>query len=337
MTKGTKIFRITISILLALTMICTAFFTFTLCLYISTEVMQKEYGIYVAGVAVTRSNEDDILGDGTVFYDSDNNTLVFADSTIASDESIVYSAIDLSIFLMGENKFICTNEDFSVAIYAGNGNVGKDLAIAGTGSLTIEFRNASPEAAGVFADNLTILTDLTVNTTNCENVVNGIVCASSLLIVDEATVTVNNGAAKYCSAVRVRGNALLEEGTTLKISAASGSTGVCKGLSVSGDLYLGKNVSLEVAIEDSTAEQSECIRVSGLMDIDLGAAVTATAKNAPAIECLGTIEANAGATISAATENGTDLFCSGAVVDRGATITADVDALGGVFDRSENK
>ena len=91
MTKGTKIFRITICILLALTMICSAFFAVAFSQYISKGVTEEEYGIYVAGVSVTKRNEDDVLGDGTVYYDSTNKILTFDNATIESENMIVYS------------------------------------------------------------------------------------------------------------------------------------------------------------------------------------------------------------------------------------------------------
>ena len=63
MTKGTKIFRIIISILLALTMIISAFFATLFYLYFSKD----PYGIYVAGVSVNRGNDDaDIFCSGAV-------------------------------------------------------------------------------------------------------------------------------------------------------------------------------------------------------------------------------------------------------------------------------
>ena len=72
--------------------------------------------------------------------------------------------------------------------------------------MTIELPNASDEAVGVFATNLTVATDLTITTPDCENKVNGIVCASDLMVVSKATVNVNSGAAtKYSSAIRVPG------------------------------------------------------------------------------------------------------------------------------------
>ena len=330
MTKGTKAFRIIICVLLALTMIISAFFAVFFCLYFSKD----PYGIYVAGVSVSRDNQEDILGDGTVYYDANNNILVFNNATIASEDTVVYSKIDLHIQLIGENKFVCTNEGYGIGVYAGDYNLNKDLAIIGDGSLTIEVPNSTGEAAGLSAANLTVATDLTVITSDCENMVNGIVCASSLIIVDKGTVTVNNGAAKYSSAVRVRGNTLLEEGTALKVSTNPGTTGTCKGLTISGDLFLGKDATLEVSIEDGATDLGECLRVSGLMEIGRGATATASAKNTHAIECFGAIEANQGATISAVSDkNDADIFCSGAVVNCGAEIDGEIDAIGGVHNR----
>ena len=230
MTKGTKVFRIIISILLALTMIISAFFAFVFCLYFAKD----PYGIYVAGISVNRDNNEDILGDGTVYYDESKNILTFNNATIEYDNTVVYSEIDLHIQLIGENKLICTDEKYAIGIYAGDYNLNKDLAIIGDGSLTIEFPNASDEAVGLAAANLTVATDLAITTPDCENMVNGIVCATDLMVVNKATVAVNNGAAtKYTSAVRVRGNAFFEEGTTLKASTISDTTGICKGLTVS--------------------------------------------------------------------------------------------------------
>ena len=334
-TKGTKIFRIIISVLLALTMLCSAFFAALFCLHISKDVMEEEYGIYVAGVPVNRDNQDDVLGDGTVYYDANNNILVFNNATIESEDTVVYSKIDLHIELIGENKFVCTNEEYGTGIYAGDYNLNKDLAILGDGSLTIEIPNANGQAAGLSAADLTVLTDLTVITPDCENMANGIVCASSLIIVDKATVTVNNGAsAKYSSAVRVRGNALFEEGTTLNVSVNPGTSGICKGLSISGDMFLGKDTTLDVSIDDGATDLGECIRVSGLMEIGIGSTVTASAKNTYAIECFGSIEANEGAAVSAVSDNkDTDIFCSGAVVNGGATFDGEIDAIGGIHNR----
>ena len=330
MTTGTKIFRITISILLALTMLWSIFVGLGLYAFGTRLIHTDDYGIWVSGISVERTNKGDILGDGTVSYDAGNNVLTFNNATIEYEDTVVYSTIDLHIQLIGENKIICTDEEYGIGIYAGDSHLNKDLAILGDGSLTIEFPNAGGEAAGISAANLTIASDLTLTTPDCEKAVNGIVCASSLMVINKATVTVNNGSAtKFSSAVRVRGNAFFEEGTTLKTATNPGTTGICKGLTVNGDLFLGKETTIEVSIDDSTTDQGECLRVSGLMEIGIGSTVTASAKKAPAIECFGAIEANKGATISAVSEkNDADIFCSGAVVNYGATIIGEIDAVG---------
>ena len=338
MTTGIKIFRIIISVLLALTMLWSVFVGLGLFALGTRFIHTDEYGISVNGISVERTNKGDILGDGTVSYNSSNNVLIFNNATIECEDTVVYSTIDLHIQLIGENKIICTDEEYGIGIYAGDSYLNKDLTILGDGSLTIEFPSESGEAAGISAANLIIASDLTVATPDCESAANGIVCASSLMVINKATVTVNNGAAtKFSSAVRVRGNAFFEEGTTLKASTNPGSTGICKGLTVNGDLFLGKETALDVSIDDSTTDQGECIRVSGLMEIGAGSTVTASSKNASAIECYGAIEANKGATVSAASENNNaDVFCSGAVVNYGAEINAEIDAIGGINNRGEN-
>jgi hypothetical protein len=80
-----------------------------------------------------------------------------------------------------------------------------------------------------------------------------------------------------------------------------------------------------------------CTCVSGLMEIGVGSTVTASAKNSYAIECFGAIEANKGASISAVSDKkDADIFCSGAVVNCGATIDGEIDAIGGIHNRDEN-
>ena len=337
MTKGTKIFRITICVLLALTMIwgllCGAALIFG-GKYLGHKAI---YNIYVAGVTVNAFNADDILDDGTVYYDPVSNILTFNNATIESESWPVYSQIDLNIELIGENKLICKNEVYSGGVYAGDDYLSKDLAFTGDGSLTIEIPDKCGEAVGIFASKLTINNDITVKISDCENKIHGIVCDSYLLIANKGTVTVNNGAAKNSVGVRVRGNALFEEGTKLNVAVNPGATEICKGLSVSGDIFLGKDTCLEALVDDEAAKESECVRVSGLMEIGTGSTVKAFAKNAYAVECFGAIEVNNGAALTAASENkDADVFCSGALINYKAHIDGKLDAIGGVRNMSEN-
>ena len=337
MTKTKKFFKIILCILLALTIIWSALSCIVVVLCGKNLVLSMGYDISVAGVQVMTINADDVLGDGTVYYDAANNILTFDNATIESEDAIVYSSKDLNIELIGENKFVCKNEVYSAGVYAGDYYLGKDIAFIGDGSLKIEIPTSCGEAVGIFASDLTVATDVTVKTPNCENKVNGIVCASSLLLVNKATLTVNNGAAKNSMGVRVRGNAPFEEGTEFNVLVNPGTTEICKGLRDSGDVFLGKDTSLAVSVDDEATNQGECIRVSGLMEIGNGSTVTASSKNAHAIECFGSIEANKDAAISAdSAKKDSDVFCSGSVVNFGAEVDAEIDALGGIHNRNEN-
>lgn len=245
--------------------------------------------------------------------------------------------MDLNVELIGENKFVCKNDDYSIGIYTGASYIGKDLAIMGDGSLTVELPNKSTNSVGIFADVLTVSADITVITSDCENMSSGIVCDSTLIVANNATITVNNGAGKHSRAVRVHNNAFFEAGTALNISVKPGSVESCRGFSINGDLLLGDNASVEVSIDDKSAKLSECICVTGLMDIGSGASVTASAKKAYAIESYGAIKANERAVVSAVSDkNDADIFCSGALINYEADIDARIDAIGGIRHKIEN-
>lgn len=71
MTKGTKIFRIVICVLLALTIIWSGFLGVALLSDRFREsVIDEKYDLWITDVRVTSANAEDILGDGTVHYDA---------------------------------------------------------------------------------------------------------------------------------------------------------------------------------------------------------------------------------------------------------------------------
>ena len=186
MTKGTKIFRIVICVLLAFTMIWSGFLGVALLSDRFRESVIEEYGLWVTNVRVTSDNAEDILGDGTVHYDAYDNILTFENALIESENTIIYSVKDLNVRLIGENKFICKNESNNFGIYAGDSYIHKDLAIYGDGSLVIEMTTKSKAATGIFADDLMVNSDITIITPDCEYMTTGIVCDSSLIVVNKA-------------------------------------------------------------------------------------------------------------------------------------------------------
>lgn len=330
MTKGTKAFRIIICILVVLTMLWSALLGAEYISYITNAIIHDDYGICVAGVDVTRSNKEDILGDGTVSYDEDVNILTFENAEIEYDYSVVYSTIDLMIELIGENKFNMSGERVPV-IHVANYMLSKDVVFLGEGSLSIEFEGTSAEAMGIFAKDIRIETDITIDLPDCSNIVNGIYSEASLILSGGASVTVNNGAATYSTAVKARNNVDIEKGSSLNVSIRPGATETCRGLTVGGSLTVWDDATLNVSVDDEVAKMSECIHVPGLLIAKDGATVTASSKKAYAIECYGSMELNDGANVSASKEGeGVDLVCYGAIVNYGAVVNAEIEALGDV-------
>ena len=327
-----KVLKIITSTIAAILLLACAFSSLAFWYFGLTFIHTYEYGIYVAGVSVTRENKSDILGDGTVYYNSSINAVVFDNATIESDCAMVGAEDDVQICLVGENKFIFKDTDMASVIYAAQNYLYKDIAIFGDGSLTIEVKNIPTSVQGIAADNLTIASNVTVNLPDCTGIANGIVCGTSLLVVNKATVTVNNGSAKYSSAVRVRGNAFLEEGSSIIASVKDGSVESCKGLSVNGDLILGKNASVNVSVDDTSAAVGECIRVTGILEAGEGSSVTASAKKNPAIESFGTLKANTGSSITADSAEGAfDVLCHGAFLNYGTALNGEVDSVSGII------
>ena len=331
MTKGTKAFRIIISILLALTILWLVYFSFAILYIGKTFIFEESYGFYVDGVKVTRSNKDDILGDGTVSYDDYENMLTFTNAVIENDYVIVYSLVDLKINLVGENKFICKDGESAYAIYASDGILRKDVAFSGDGSLTVEFQNVSRDGMAIVADDLWLGADINITTPDCSDISNAIICTSSLTIRNEANVKINNGAANSSTAISVRGNATIEKGSTLDINVKSGALEACNGISVYGDLIVAKNATLNVVINDETSANSDCIDVTGLLSLGKDSTVSVSAKKANVIESHGTIVLGEGSSISG---KGTSVFCSGSVINEGAEINVEFDALGGIHNRA---
>jgi hypothetical protein len=335
MSKGTKAFRITISILLALCILLIA------CLihdvyYLDVAMSDQEnYGISVAGIAVTKENKDDILGDGTVFYDPDNSTLVFADAEIKTDQSIIVSNIDLGICLLGENKFISSSTDSLALISVVNYHNAKDLYIYGDGSLTIEYLNSCTDSVVLQCDDLTVLSDITLTTPDCTSLSNGIVCDSSFKLLNGASVTVNGSSAKSLVAFRVRGNMLLDANTAVNVNVENGSAEAAKGLTVSGDLILGNGASVNVSVEEDSAKTVECLRVNGLIEVGTGATLTATTTKSYAVEGYGAVKLCDDAVLSATSkESDIDIICHGAVTNYGATVNGEMEVLGQLYDKS---
>lgn len=99
------------------------------------------YELWVGSVQVTDENANDVLGDGTVSYDADTNTLTLNNANITSETEYkegrmagIYSKEELSILLKGEENVVTAlgTTKYSRGIY-----VDGSLYISGSGTLKV--------------------------------------------------------------------------------------------------------------------------------------------------------------------------------------------------------
>ena len=345
MKKGTKIFTVVTSIILALTVAWTVILTTEVYDLYKANKDDSFYGIILAGVKVTSKNQDDILGDGTASYNEINQVLMLENAEIVYDKeaaddgvsAIIYSLIDLTVLLTGENKFIVNAGDYVPAVYAANYLLSKDIVFTGGGSLSIEYQSSPANAMGIYGEDVTVEADVTLTMLGGEGISNGVYVEGVLTVRNGATLTVNNGAAKYSCGVKSRGNCYIEKNSALNINITGGTTDDCKGLNVGGSLVILEDSSVSVSVDEAASIKKECVNVCGLISLGANASLTASSKSVYSIECFGSIELSAGATISASTENSdTDAICYGSVANFGATINGNIEALNGVFNKSND-
>ena len=143
----------------------------------NTVVIAESLGLAVAGVPVSKLNAEDVLGDGKVSFNADNNTLTLKDATIdMSDEDsfpIVSNLANLTINIVGYNT-ITVNPDYpSFVQYSGQ---------VGEAAPTLTF-----DTKGYMDDGLYWLGDLTINgITTQAAVANGYAITNELETITES-------------------------------------------------------------------------------------------------------------------------------------------------------
>ena len=91
----------------------------------------ESYGIAVSGITINKNNADDVLGDKSVSYDLNKNTLYLDNAEITSYEKpALYSVGDLTVRLKG------TNELNGVIGNTGAGGKFANITLEGNGTLT---------------------------------------------------------------------------------------------------------------------------------------------------------------------------------------------------------
>lgn len=111
---------------------------------------EDEYGLWVNGTAVTADNAEDVLGDGTVSYSADTETLTLngaeidKTNTAGAYTSGIYAESDINIILNGNNSINVSDGQIAAGIHA-NGVI----QISGTGSLDVAVSGANIETRAI--------------------------------------------------------------------------------------------------------------------------------------------------------------------------------------------
>lgn len=265
MTKGTRAFRIIISILLGITMLWTAYISYAFIYYakyMHEEDQNERYGLYIAGVDVTPANADDILGDGTVYYNKKLNRLVFNNVNINCEGSAIYSEIDLTVELIGDNKFVCGGKDLTYAVYASDVSLKKSLAIRGDGTLEILIEDDSCTGnAGIIAGELWLASDVSITLADASDQSEGISC--SYLNLDKGnTLTVRAGSAENSTGIFVRGDVHIEPDSVMDIQGSTSTQGSW-GIECTGILSTGEN---SIIRSESGSDHAGIVCYSAVLD-----------------------------------------------------------------------
>ena len=217
-----------------------------------TALAVDSYTPWVGGVQVTSENADDVLGDGTVSYDSDTKTLTLNNANISGTyeyqpwyEAMIYSAMgDLTINLIGNNTLKSTNTYADGIDAAGGCNV----TVTGRGTLTIDtayygfyigsydvaggdliFDSTTvtvkdTQAAGIWVNHDITMTDSTVSVTKTNDSYNGIVSnIDGTITVTNSNVSVNTKmSAIHMGNTDASNHRLVFNSGTLTISSSDG-------------------------------------------------------------------------------------------------------------------
>lgn len=155
-----KMVAIILSLVLAVSVLPTGFGMRT--------VQAADATLYIGKTVVTDSNAADVLGDGTVSYDAESNTLTLTNAALTdckvdgdSDTGIyaygIYyhnsSGLTLNLVLNGTNTITANTTDAKecYGIYVGNTNT---LQIQGSGTLCVTAGDASEKSVGIAVDSL---------------------------------------------------------------------------------------------------------------------------------------------------------------------------------------
>lgn len=292
----------------------------------SLPLQLQDYGLSVAGVDVTSANAADVLGDGTVSYDADTQTLVLDNAVIDyqqggddnSKGAILFNG-DLNIELIGENRI--TSATCGVRAL-GSG----DLVVTG-GSLTVDAVyfgiGGADSALNVTLSGVRLSVEVDVKS---PFIASGIQAGGQLSIVDDAHVDVAGAVAEAIPVVG-NGGVLIKDSEVDARVLADGQYG--SGIIISDGEVVVDNSTVEVGTSNTynfgILAGNDLTSSEGAIRIKNNSQVTASSVAGMALwTMLGDIEIEN--SLVAATSSGHDaIYAMGDILIEGS---ADVTASG---------
>ena len=263
--KRGNAFKIAISIVLAIAVLWLALlsFAFIYTYRFNSDLRANErQDVFVAGTPILKKNIYDVLGDGTVMYDNVSHKLTLCGAVIECEGPAISSQRDLTVELIGENKFICTGDN-AVAVYASDGMLRKHLSFEGDGTLAIEVEG-SASTCGIVADDLWIGSDISISLSDGEVYSTGIEC-SFLHLDNDRQVSVKAGAAEETMGIYVRGDMTLQENSVLNMDGSILCTGTLTAME--NATIHGDDVRCGVFYDYGAEVDSEIDAVSGIRNM----------------------------------------------------------------------
>ena len=225
-----------------------------------------KYGLFVGGTEVTSANAADVLGDGTVSYDPNSQTLTLSNAKITKgeheDAAIYYAGGDLAIVLEGDNVVTGPDDEPNNSSYSYGIRVEKqgNVSISGDGTLTVRGGKASTQYAGAFSYGIKADGDVeisggtitaeggAVSAQSLTNSSNGI-CANQDIVISGGVVSATGGTAATQSygLYAANGGVTLSGGELTAVGGQVNEGAMSKSLAISA--YTG------VTVEPSSGER----------------------------------------------------------------------------------
>lgn len=273
------------------------------------------YDLYVGEVTVTSSNATDVLGDGTVSFDADSNTLTLNNASIEGyskellGTGIFAYGMNLTIELVGNNTI--TVADAQNEYNDGINVIDGSLCIKGIdgGSLSVNVGDATESVYGIFVTPNMHYEDAYFNVTDADITVS---CGDSLyttgiysnapLSVSGGSLNVTTGSADMSIGIltephyvydvdtsdfitMTRGNINFTNDAKIKVTAGKGTT-ISQGINCYGDFVVDKAMlDITGGVSDNT---SNAINASGYVKFVSGkvtAFIEDGTQNCAAIVC----------------------------------------------------